>query len=104
MTLRLSELSTPSDAIESQMSSGFLELPRGGKQAGYDAALRPFAMTSADPQNQNHLLAALPPAELERLAPELELMPMHSVRSSTSRAARCGMRISLLPPSYRCIT
>ena len=76
MTLRLSELSTPSDAIESQMSSGFLELPRGGKQAGYDAALRPFAMISANPHNQNHLLAALPPAELERLAPELELIPM----------------------------
>jgi CRP-like cAMP-binding protein len=76
MTLRLSELSRPSDAIESHMSSGFLELPHGGKQLGYDAGLRAFALTSVDPQNQNHLLAALPPAELERLAPEMELVPM----------------------------
>lgn len=76
MTLRLSEISRPSDAIESQLSSGFLKLPSGARQANDETGLRPFAITSADPQKQNHLLAALPPPELERLAPELELVPM----------------------------
>ncbi len=76
MTVRLSEISRPSVAIESRMSSAFLELPRGAKQAGYEAGLRPFALTPANPQNHNHLLAALPPSDLERLAPELELVPM----------------------------
>lgn len=74
MTLRLSERTRPSAAPESQMSSGFLDQP--GKQPGYDTVYRPFAIPAADPKNQNHLLAALPPAEIERLAPDLELVPM----------------------------
>ena len=38
-------------------------------------SLRPASPTPHSP-NRNHLLAALPPAEFERLAPDLELVPM----------------------------
>jgi CRP-like cAMP-binding protein len=38
-------------------------------------SLRPANPTPHSP-NRNHLLAALPPAEFERLAPDLELVPM----------------------------
>lgn len=41
-----------------------------------EAEYRPFALSSLQGPAQNHLLAALPPAEFERLAPELELVPM----------------------------
>ena len=35
-----------------------------------------FAVSAPHTPNQNHLLAALPTAEFERLAPNLELVPM----------------------------
>jgi CRP-like cAMP-binding protein len=38
--------------------------------------MREIAMSLPHSPNQNHLLAALPPAEFERLAPHLELVPM----------------------------
>ena len=38
--------------------------------------MREIAMSVPHSPNQNHLLAALPPAEFERLAPHLELVPM----------------------------
>jgi CRP-like cAMP-binding protein len=41
-----------------------------------EAEYRPFGLTSLQGPAQNHLLAALPPSDLERLAPELELVPM----------------------------
>jgi CRP-like cAMP-binding protein len=41
-----------------------------------EAEYRPFALSSLQGPAQNHLLAALPPADFERLAPDLELVPM----------------------------
>ena len=55
------------------------ELPKpypGTPAVAPEAEYRPFALSSLQGPAQNHLLAALPPADFERLAPELELVPM----------------------------
>jgi len=55
------------------------ELPKpfpGNPAVAPEAEYRPFALTSLQGPAQNHLLAALPPADFERLAPDLELVPM----------------------------
>ena len=48
----------------------------GNPAVAPEAEYRPFALTSLQGPAQNHLLAALPPADFERLAPDLELVPM----------------------------
>jgi CRP-like cAMP-binding protein len=55
------------------------ELPKpypGSPAVAPEAEYRPFALSSLQGPAQNHLLAALPPADFERLAPDLELVPM----------------------------
>jgi CRP-like cAMP-binding protein len=48
----------------------------GTRGAGARLSVSSPAMPSLDSPNQNHLLAALPTAEFERLAPHLQLVPM----------------------------
>jgi len=54
-----------------------LRRPHPGKPAAaLEAEYRPFAVSSLQGPARNHLLAALPPADFKRLAPDLELVPM----------------------------
>ena len=58
------------------------ELPKpypGTPATAPQAEYRPFALSSLQGPAQNHLLAALPPADFERLTPELELVPMPAI-------------------------
>jgi CRP-like cAMP-binding protein len=53
------------------------DLPRPQQPgAAPEAEYRPFAISSLQGPAQNHLLAALPPSDFERLVPDLELVPL----------------------------
>lgn len=61
---------------EPHISGNTLESRHGMHCFADGASARRSAMPSSHSPDQNHLLAALPAAEFERLAPRLELVPM----------------------------
>ena len=73
------------------------------RQGRARSAVRADARSPHSP-SQNHLLAALPAAEFERLAATWSWCRCASARSSTSPAASCSTPISRPPPSCRCTT
>jgi CRP-like cAMP-binding protein len=76
MTQLLLDRPRTSDALSPYMPGNNLDLHHGRHQAGLGASSRRSATSSPHSPAQNHLLAALPEAELERLSPHLELVPL----------------------------
>ncbi len=76
MTHPLPDLSWPAATLEPHMSKKALEPDQGMHHAGYGSGSWRSGVASRHSPNQNHLLAALPAAEFERLVPHLELVPM----------------------------
>lgn len=76
MTHPLPDLSWPAATLEPHMSKKALEPDQGMRHAGYGPGSWRTGASPRHSPNQNHLLAALPAAEFERLAPHLELVPM----------------------------
>jgi CRP-like cAMP-binding protein len=58
------------------MPTNTQELRQGRQHAGFGAASWNSRMSSPQSPNQNHVLAALPAAEIERLERHLELVPL----------------------------
>lgn len=76
MTQHQTHLSRPSATPERYISRNALELRHGLQHTGFDAASRHSHIPSPHSPNENHILAALPAAEIDRLARHLELVPL----------------------------
>ncbi len=77
MTDRLSDNPwQTSAAFDPRMSADSLDQRYGKYRGDFGTGARRAAMTSPHHPLQNHLLAALPPADFERLAPHLKLVPL----------------------------
>lgn len=76
MTHRLSALPRSSVAHDPCTSRTTLDLDYGFGHVGPDSNAGPSAPPSVPDADQNQLLASLPAADLERLSPHLQLVPM----------------------------